>query len=208
MTKRHAISFLLLAVVSFVGAGCNKKKQAKAVPVAPSITELARLAPLPPIVILVMQPEVLPPSTTTATAPSPATQKKPKRNGRKPNGNSNGNSNGAASPPPVQTAQNTSPSARITIDRPPVAEGSGGVGVGLERSDEAHQNQTTAQLLQSTEANLKSLTRSLDAEEQATVSQIRNFIAQSRTAIAENDLVRARNLALKAHLLCDELVRH
>jgi hypothetical protein len=54
---------------------------------------------------------------------------------------------------------------------------------------------------------LKSITRTLDADEQATVAQIRNFMTQSRTAITDNDLVRAHNLALKAHLLSDELVK-
>lgn len=78
----------------------------------------------------------------------------------------------------------------------------------LDHSDEAHHRLSTAQLLQSTEDNLRALTRNLSEDEHATVAQIRNFMAQSRVAMNENDLVRAHNLALKAHLLSDELVRH
>lgn len=39
------------------------------------------------------------------------------------------------------------------------------------------------------------------------LNQIRDYMNQSRQAIAENDLDRAHNLAMKAHLLCDELVK-
>jgi hypothetical protein len=197
MNKRHASSFMLLALLPFLAAGC-KKKQAKVIPAPPTLTEMALLSPLPPLVILVMQPEVLPPSATIVEVQPPPPKKKPKRNTRKP----------APIPqPPVQTAQNTPP-PRITIDRPPVTgEGAGGIFVGLEHSEEAHHKLSTAQLLQSTEDNLKSITRTLDADEQATVAQIRNFMTQSRTAITDNDLVRAHNLALKAHLLSDELVK-
>jgi hypothetical protein len=65
----------------------------------------------------------------------------------------------------------------------------------------------TAQLLDATEFNLKSLARALNADEQAMVSHIRSFEQQSRAAIAEGDTVRAYNLAMKAHLLSDELVK-
>ena len=44
-------------------------------------------------------------------------------------------------------------------------------------------------------------------DQQAIIAQIRNFLAQARQAQTDNDPVRAHNLALKAHLLSDELVR-
>ena len=74
--------------------------------------------------------------------------------------------------------------------------------------DEAsHRRQTTAQLLDSTDANLRGLNRTLTADEKAMVAQIKDYEEQSRAATAQNDLVRAHNLALKAHLLSDELVK-
>ena len=68
-----------------------------------------------------------------------------------------------------------------------------------------HHKETAAQLNLSTEDNLRSNTRTLTASEKDVVDQIRSFMAQSQEAIADNDLVRAHNLALKAHLLSDEL---
>jgi hypothetical protein len=38
-------------------------------------------------------------------------------------------------------------------------------------------------------------------------AQTKEFIVQSRKATTENDLVRAHNLAVKARLLSDELVK-
>jgi hypothetical protein len=39
------------------------------------------------------------------------------------------------------------------------------------------------------------------------VSQIKQFMEQSKTAADAGDLDRAHNLALKAHLLSDELLK-
>ena len=68
--------------------------------------------------------------------------------------------------------------------------------------------QSTTQLLDSAEQNLRNLNRSLSGEEQNTVAQIRSYITQARLALKDQDLERAHNLALKAHLLSDELIRH
>ena len=67
--------------------------------------------------------------------------------------------------------------------------------------------QTTEQLLQSAQTNLNSINRPLSPEEQAMVAQIKDYMAQSRKATADSDSVRAHNLALKARLLSDELVK-
>ncbi len=77
----------------------------------------------------------------------------------------------------------------------------------MSTADDYHPKQTTAQLIDSCQANLHNLNRTLSSDEQAMLDQIRNYIDQSRSAAAENDLDRAHNLALKAHLLCDELVK-
>jgi hypothetical protein len=97
--------------------------------------------------------------------------------------------------PPRITASGNVPEAGATISP------------SMPHSDEIHHKLSTAQLIQSTEDNLKSLTRALSNDDKAVVEQIRTYLAQSRSAIAENDVVRAHNLALKAHLLSDELVR-
>jgi len=70
-----------------------------------------------------------------------------------------------------------------------------------------HSRFTTEQLLLSTDQNLAGLKRTLSPGEQDMVAQIRLFMQQSRAAIADGDMVRARNLAMKAHLLSDDLVQ-
>jgi len=78
-------------------------------------------------------------------------------------------------------------------------------------SDEkALQNrQGTAQLLATTDANLKKLDlQQLDDSKQDVVKQIQTYVEQARTAEAAGDLDRAHNLAVKAQLLSDDLVSH
>ncbi len=70
-----------------------------------------------------------------------------------------------------------------------------------------HDQATTEQLLQTTESSLTGVKRQLSQDEEAMVTQIKDFVGQSRQAIKENDLVRAHNLAMKAHLLCDDLIK-
>ncbi len=71
----------------------------------------------------------------------------------------------------------------------------------------AVQRQNTSQLLESTDYNLKNITRALNADEQAIVQHIHSYMQQSRDATRDGDTERAYNLALKAHLLCDELMK-
>jgi hypothetical protein len=51
------------------------------------------------------------------------------------------------------------------------------------------------------------VTRSLSNDEQAMVAHIRSYMKQSQNATGDGDLERAYNLALKARLLSDELVK-
>jgi hypothetical protein len=69
------------------------------------------------------------------------------------------------------------------------------------------QRQTTVQLQARTEANLRGLTRALSDDEKAMVQQIRAYLQQSRTAATDGDTERAYNLAFKAHLLSNELMK-
>lgn len=89
-----------------------------------------------------------------------------------------------------------------------VPAASGQITAGGTPEDAAHSQATTQQLIDSTETNLKSLNkRQLSADEQSTVNQINDYIKQSQQATKDGDLVRAHNLALKAHLLSDELAK-
>src|SRR5581483_3507220 len=110
--------------------------------------------------------------------------------------------------PPAQAQNPNQPKpGRVVIQEGGGSQPQGTLSASLGAEEATHQSQSTVQLLDSTQSNLRSLTRQLTAEEQAMVTQIKDFMEQSRKATQESDPVRAHNLALKAHLLSDELVR-
>ncbi len=182
-------------------AGCHKQPKPIAVVPPPMIPESA----------MIPVPEALPPDDTPVATPPPepviASKPKPRpRNGKKITDLKPSNPAPVATAPPVQPPPTTVETAppKITAsprDVPTAASISGG----LAHSDEQHRTETAEQLNQSTEDNLRSITRALNSSEKGVVEQIRTYITQSQQAIADNDLVRAHNLALKAHLLSDEL---
>jgi hypothetical protein len=74
---------------------------------------------------------------------------------------------------------------------------------------QSSQLQSTTQLLASADDNLKKIAgRQLNQNQQDSVQQIRVYMDQAKTAQAAGDLDRAHNLAVKAHLLSDDLARH
>jgi hypothetical protein len=83
----------------------------------------------------------------------------------------------------------------------------GQISPGLSKTDAQRDQAATEQLLQNTESAVSGIKRQLSEREQANLALIRDYITQSRKAIAENDLVKARNFANKAHLLSDDLVK-
>ena len=79
----------------------------------------------------------------------------------------------------------------------------------MSTEEASHARETTSQLLSSTESNLqRASTRTLNQDQQAMVAQIRAFIGQSNAAVKGGDLQRGHNLALKALLLSNDLVKH
>jgi len=112
------------------------------------------------------------------------------------------------SPPSPGQPQSSAP-APAQNSKLIIQEGSAPSSQGQALEDSSSPNkQSTEQLLKATETNLQSINRPLSPDEQANVAQIREYMKQSREASASSDTVRARNLALKAHLLSDELVKH
>ena len=210
--KRQLLSIAIAALVLAL-SGCPLKKQRPPVPQqgqAPTVPAPTP-APQPPAQQPAeAQPAPAPAETQqekTETAEKPQPKKKP--SAKKP----------AVSPASTQGQQPSQASAPTPATPPAktskliIQEGSStgskwqlAAGVGLD--DRSAHKQTTEQLLQSTQANLNTINRPLSPEEQSMVAQIMDYMAQSRKATADSDTVRAHNLALKAHLLSDELVKH
>lgn len=80
--------------------------------------------------------------------------------------------------------------------------------VGGDAADQASKERSTEQLTAATEENLKKIAgRQLSSTQEATVGQIKQFMDQSKKAVADGDPERGHNLAMKARLLSDELVK-
>ena len=80
---------------------------------------------------------------------------------------------------------------------------------GVSDEQASRQRQSTTELLATTDSNLKQLAaRQLNVTQQDSVSQIRKYMEQAKTAEDAGDVQRAQNLASKALLLSDDLVKH
>lgn len=106
---------------------------------------------------------------------------------------------------PVEIAKNGTPPDAPAPPRVVIQEAPSGQNTGTAGSD--NQN-TTQQLLDTTDNNVRSIEkRQLSANELSELAQIKDYVSQSRQAIKDGDLVRAHNLAIKAHLLSDDLAK-
>jgi hypothetical protein len=95
---------------------------------------------------------------------------------------------------------------KVVVRQGGVDEPSAQIVQGMTPEEAARQRQNTEQLLNSTNEALQRLsTHPLDAQQQETVSQIRNYINGARSALQESDFSRAGTLASKAHLLAEDL---
>jgi hypothetical protein len=132
------------------------------------------------------------PSATNATSGDPADPKNP-------TGTDSANANSTAlppCPPPKKVVRNGG------SEEPAIQL------VGGAPDEHAVHQRSTDQLTAATEENMKKIAgHQLTPNQQEMVSQIKQFMDQSKTAVAAGDLERGHNLALKAHLLSDELVK-
>ena len=105
----------------------------------------------------------------------------------------------AATPPAAPC-----PPAKIVVNNGSSPEPS----IQLTGPEAPHQNDTAAQLLATTDDNLKKIAAlQLTASQQEMVSQIHQFVDQSKAAVTAGDAGRARMLALKAQTLSEELTK-
>ena len=215
MTYRLVLSMLVVALV-MAFSGCHRQKPVVLLPkepppaAAPADTANAQQPPA----TTTTQPSEQQPSqpsaqeqpaatTTTATANKPAKPASHRHNGgHKPSPEHPVQEKPADKP--AQEAKNNPPQKIIIQNGGSSNSGSGQISPGGSASSD---NATTGELLDGAEKNLNSLKRQLSSSEQAMVTQIRDFMAQSRQAIKDGDMTGAHNLAFKAHQLSDELLK-
>ena len=82
------------------------------------------------------------------------------------------------------------------------------IGPDVSRPEANRDRQSTSQMLDTTEGQVKKLEgQSLSADQHSVLLQIKAYITQSRKAITDGDYERASNLAKKAQLLTEELIK-
>jgi hypothetical protein len=191
-----------LAAVLLSGIGCAKRKPQ--LPVEANAPAETVPSSLPPEI----SEETPPPEAPALPTELPKIEEpKPqpvKRHKKKP----------ATTPPATQSSSTTpAPSSNSTTvaaahpTPPPEAPADTAIAADVPSKELSQQKQTTAQLLESTEKTLDGLPRSLSHDEEEMVTQIRSYVAQSHKATTDGDFERAYNLATKAHLLSDALVK-
>ncbi|HYA96407.1 MAG TPA: hypothetical protein VEC95_09065 [Terriglobales bacterium] len=200
---RRQLSTIGLAALVLSLSGCPFRKKQPSVPQQGQAPTLPAPAPTPPP--LPPQPAeaqpVPPPEKTEVVLQKPQPKKKPSKKPPETSAQEQQKAQAAGGSAPTQTSK-----LIIQEGNPPNSQGQLSAGVGMEDAS-PRSKQTTEQLLQSAQTNLNSINRPLSPEEQAMVAQIKDYMAQSRKATADSDSVRAHNLALKARLLSDELVK-
>jgi outer membrane biosynthesis protein TonB len=203
MAVKRQFAVVLVALGLLLGAACEKQK-----PQLPPKT----LAPTLPVLVADQIPEEEPPqqepaqqqvATVEEPAPkkAPPKHKTPKKPTQTPPQNQASSTVAVNHPPAsavVETPANPSP------PNPPMTDTAIAADVTREL---IRQKQTTTELLDSTEKDLKGLNRSLSHDEEAMLTQIKSYVQQSRSATKDGDFERAYNLAVKAHLLSDALTK-
>jgi hypothetical protein len=152
-------------------------------------------------------------TSTPDCSTSPAPLKSPDNN---PDGTAaSTNSTGAAPSHPATPPPNNNNSTTKPCPPPKVVVKDGGSDAptialthGTSEQQASEQRFTTEQLQTATEENLKKLAgRQLTASQQEIVTQIKQFMEQAKSAVADGDLERGHSLAMKAQLLSEELLK-
>ncbi|HEY6306780.1 MAG TPA: hypothetical protein VI488_10040, partial [Candidatus Angelobacter sp.] len=190
MRNISLLPWSMLACVMAVAllSGCSQKKQG-----------LAASPPAPPAATPEPQPTPAEPQAQTQES-QPATQGTPPPESQpaqaapektEPGKTKNAKTHPTTKKTGTETARNTPPKTVVKPDGAETAPAAGEISPALSHDESVHSQATTEQLLQNTEASLNGIKRQLSPDEQAVVTQIRDFMNQSRQATKANDLTRA-----------------
>jgi outer membrane biosynthesis protein TonB len=212
--RMRRASILLLLITILPLAGCKKKPKTTPQPQAqaPTITqpEETKTAEAPPKEPPADEKPAEAPPTTATTTPPPKPKPRPKRSATNANASTRTTQPKPPTTPPTTQAPAQAPQQQASNTPPKTSSTPADVAPpsipNLPPDDVLHARGTTDQLLAATEGNLRNLKRQLNPDEQQMLAQCRNYMQQAKTAQTDGDNVRARNLALKAHLLSDALI--
>ncbi len=181
----------VLCVLCVPITGCfHKQQQQQPQQVAPELAQTPPPAPAPAIAT------PLPPETPSV-APKSATAP---------------NSSAANAPTPEQAAKSAEHHSRHSDKPAPesqdIAKTPAVTAIGqLSTGEPGTEKKDVEDSIAATEYGLKQITRPLNASEQKTVAQIKEFLKQARAALDSGDSDGAGTLALKAKVLLSEISR-
>ena len=160
----------------------------------------ASSAPQNPAPAKTEEPQANPPQPQAAPQAAPAAPAKPA--GKKPTRRPAAKKKSAA-----KTRQTPGPS-KVVISNGGTSDPQVQLSPSVSKQQANAALKNTNQLLDATDANLKKLSgRQLSSAQQDMVKQIRSYMLQARTAVAGGDVQQATNLATKARMLSDEMVK-
>ncbi len=213
------LATILLISITCATAVPPLAAQAPGAQSAPANQQTETPAPNPPPEA---KPSTTPPSKTPSKKDHPAAANKPRKK-KVVSANcapTPGENAGSAKPDPApasgaqtagasatSSAPTTCPPSKIIVRQGGTSEPSIRLAGGAVGAQATQQRNTANQMLGATEQNLKKIAEmQLSEDQQGMVTQIRQFMEQSKTAVAAGDTERARTLAWKAQLLSEELV--
>lgn len=107
-----------------------------------------------------------------------------------------------------KTAAAHTPSGKVVVRNGGVKDDSEELAPAMGKEQARHSRESTAQLLASTDRNLKNVVgRQFSPTQQNMLEEIHTYVRQSKGATDSGDLVRAHTLAQKALLLSGELAK-
>src|SRR5271169_876871 len=202
---RKLVTLLLVLGLLFVEA-CNKKK-----PVLPPRSLAPTLAvELPDEIPETPTDEPAAPVVAEKPPEPPPVKTKPKKTTRttaKKTSPPVSTPAPPAAPPPAANNNQTVATLRPPHNPPSEAPLDTAIAAAMPSDAIIKQKENTAQIVDATENSLKNLSRSLNDEEKAMKIQIQAYLQQSRKATTDGDFERAFNLAKKAQLLADALIK-
>jgi len=204
MTATRKFVFPTLLFTLLMVQGCNKKKAS----VPPKMQAPTVAVVLPDELPLTEVPEE--PTPSVAEVPPPAAP--PKTKTKKParsNPAAAKKTSPSANPPATQPAPDSQAAANVRPPKSPAGEAAPEtlLAAAVPSAKLAQQKEDTARMVDATENALKGINRNLTDEEKSMRSQIQSYLQQSRKATTDGDVERAYNLAKKAQLLAEALIK-
>lgn len=208
MRSAPKLVFVLLLLPLIVLQGCNKKKAG----VPPKMQAPTVAVALPDEIPLNEAPEVTVPEVAQGPVTPPQAKPKPKKTPRAANTTKKTAPPVTASAPPPPPPANNNQNQTVASVRPPHnltsdAAPETAIAAAIPSEQVLHQREDTARMVDATENALKGINRQMSDEEKAMRTQVQSFLQQSRRATADGDYERAFNLAKKAQLLADALIK-